>query len=181
MKKSGEARIIEKILVDKAQVIHDQGGAVILEFNPGYPLKYFFIGKHYVGLTSETYYVTIAVHEFNRDTKVKGRARIVVRKGFLGLGSKVKLVQAEESIGEKISSLVVNREFNKRILRTPYEEIVVRIADKKEVSPQLGSGKALVIIGKTSIVNTLFPKRFFEKIIFFNIEFMDKLIKTLCQ
>lgn len=179
MNKSGEARILEKILSGKARVILDQGGAVVFEFNKVYPIKYFFIGKNFIGLSSEPYYITISVHEFSGNHIVNGQARLRIRKGIFRLWSKIDIVQREKIIGEIINRLVLENNIRSKLLDTPYEEIIVKTIDKKVLLDKLGSGNALVIIGRTSIVNTLFPFRFFKKLVFFNMEFMDKLVKNL--
>ena len=179
MRKSGEARILEKILDARGKIIYDQGGAVIVEFSSTHILRYFFIGKHSVRYTGEPYYITIAVHEFKDKPRVNGKARITIRKGFFGIGSRIK-VEKEGEIGNVVDELVKTG-FKKVLNDTPYEEIIVETVDKEELPGNVDVGYALVLIGRTSISHTLFPEKFLRKILVFNIEFMKSVLKFLNQ
>ena len=179
MRKSGEARIFEKILDVRGRIIYDQGGAVVVEFSPNNVLNYFFIGKHSVKYTGEPYYVTIAVHEFKNKLRVKGKAKIKVRKGFLGIGSRI-WVEKEGGIGE-IVDVLIKTGIREELYKTPYEEIVVKCVDKEELPGNVNVGQALVVIGRTGIAHTLFPEKYLRKIFVFNIKFMEKILKFLNQ
>jgi len=174
--KSGEARIVERIVSGCGRVVYDAGGAVLVEFNPGQNLNYFFIGKNHVGLTGEPIYITIAVREVERSIG-SATARFTVKRCLLGFRKKV-LVEAANPLGEAIAD-IVKRTALKSIAESPYEELVVKLVAESEDVGVIRVNRSIVVIGRSGLAYTLNARKMLEKMLKLNAEIVRVIAKSL--
>jgi len=174
--KSSEARIVERIVSGRGRVVYDAGGAILVEFNPGESLNYFFIGKHYVGLTGEPVYITIAVREVERSIG-SATAKFTVKHGLLGFGKRV-LVEASNPLGEAVADLV-KRAALKSIAESPYEELVVKLVAESEDVGVFRVNRSIVVIGRSGLAYTLNARKLLEKMLKLNVEVVEVIANSL--
>jgi len=174
--KSGEARIVEKIVGKRGRVVYDAGGAVLVEFNPGQTLSYFFIGKHYIGLTGEPVYITIAVREVKHSVG-SATARFTVKRGLLGFRKKV-LIEAADPLGEAIAD-AVKRSVLKSIAESPYEELVVKLVAESEDVGVLKVNRSIVVIGRSGLAYTLNAEKLLKRMLELNVEVVKAIADSL--
>jgi len=180
-RRSGEARILERIFGEKAEIIYDRGGASILRVNESF-LTYFFIGRYFARYTSEQYYVTIAVYESKQEIGDLGEARIRIKKGILGIGSKI-MVRGRGLLYELVDELIRTSDMRKSILRTLYEELIIKRVDREMLEYLNGriSGSSLVVIGRTRAFYTLNPVKAWRNIVELNRLLLRSIIEKINQ
>jgi len=179
---SGEARILRKIIGASGEIIYDEGGAVTVKlFDQSY-MNYFFIGRHTTGLSGETYYITISVHESDQKLYVDGYATLTIRKGILGFGFKHKLV-GEGSLMNIVEDLLRDNYLAKLISKTIYEEIKILKSNTPEVKgvSKRSAGEAIVIVGRTTILSTLRPYKTIRNMFLLNKILLDNIVRTIYQ
>ncbi len=156
----GLADLAKKHLPETAKLKYASGGAVIFEDIDDYT-RYFFIGKTTTNMTGEYYLITILVHEPKAELQVDGRANILVRRGFLGLGRKI-IIDGEGKLVEIARKLYDEGRLGE-LYSSGYEAIVIRMGIK---SPYLEAGdKSIVLIGRSTILYSFNPSKQLGKLI----------------
>lgn len=150
----GLAGLAKKHLPETARLRYASGGAVLFEDIDEY-IRYFFIGKTTTSMTGEYYLITILVHEPETELQVDGRADILVRRGFLGLGRKI-IVDGEGRLGEIARRLYGEGRLGE-LYSSGYEAIVIRMGFR---SPYLEAGeKSIVLVGRSTIFYSFRPSK----------------------
>ncbi len=173
------ARALRKILPESAEIIYDKGGATLVRLRD-HILNYFFVGKSTTKYTGEYYYITISVHE-TRNRLGKDTAKIVVRKGFLGIKKSIRII-GQGYLGKIITSFI--NDLSRELYSSGYDELVVKTTDRlvlmgKTISS--GEGSSIVIIGRTNIFYTLTPYSRLRRMFLVNKLIVEKLVSKLYQ